>query len=87
MDYLVWILSSLYAISGIIIIVGYYPTIKDLIHKKRSANVPSYIIWTGTYFVGFLYAAFVVKDLLFSILSMAGCLCCLVIWLLAARLK
>jgi len=77
------IISFLYGITGIISILGYIPTIKDLLHKKASANINSYIIWTLTSGVTFLYALFVISDLLLEIMTGLNFVSCAVIWVLA----
>ena len=77
-----------YACVGIIVAIGYLPTIKDLwIHKKKSANITSYIIWTITTGIAFLYSLFILPDLLFRIVSGLNFVCCSVILLLSIRLK
>lgn len=66
-----------YAITGIVAIIGYWPTIRDLMHKKRSAALGSYEIWTLTAAITFLYGTFILKDLLASVvmgLNFAACL-------------
>jgi hypothetical protein len=87
MDYLLTIISLLYAGTGIIAIVGYLPTIRDLLHKKRSANIHSYMIWTAASAITFLYAFLVISDLLLEIIT--GLLLALnaIIFILALRLN
>ena len=52
-----------YASTGIVATIGYFPTIKDLwIHKRKSANIASYIIWTITTGIAFLYSLFILPD-------------------------
>ena len=59
-----------YASVGIIANVAYWPTIKDLyFHKKPSANITSYLLWTATSGIAFLYSLFILKDSLFRIVS------------------
>jgi hypothetical protein len=73
-----------YAVTGLISIVGYLPTIKDLWHhKKMSANISSYIIWTACGGITFLYSLFVLPDLLFQIVSGLGFFSCAIILVLA----
>lgn len=81
------IISFFYALGGLIALIGYLPTIKDLYQKKPSANVNSYIIWTFTTGVGFLYSIVVISDLLLEIVSGMGFLSCAIIMVLAIRLK
>ncbi len=77
----------LYAVIGIISTIGYFPTIKDLLHKKKSANIHSYIIWTLSGFIAFLYALFIISDLLLEIITGLNFASCAVILVLALRLK
>ncbi len=80
MDWLIAVLIFAYAASGVVGVIGYLPTIKDLwLHKKMSSNNSSYIIWTLTGLVGFLYSLFVLPDLLFQIVSGLNFFCCAVI--------
>ncbi|HTY43892.1 MAG TPA: hypothetical protein VMC80_01485 [Patescibacteria group bacterium] len=77
-----------YALVGIVEIIGYIPTIKDLWYKKKkSANVNSYFIWTGCSVVSFLYSMFILPDLLFRIVSGITLICCAVILFLSLILK
>jgi len=77
-----------YAGVGIVATIGYLPTMKDLwIHKKKSANITSYIIWTLCSGIAFLYALFVLKDLLFRIVSGLNFTSCAVVLSLSIRLK
>ena len=82
------LLMFAYACEGIISIIAYWPTIKDLyFHKKESANVRSYTIWTFTSGIAFLYSVFILPDLLFRIVSGIGFLLCATVLFLALRLK
>ncbi len=77
-----------YASVGVIATIGYIPTIKDLwIHKRKSANISSYIIWTLCAGITFLYALFILQDLLVRIVTGANFVCCAVILILSIRLK
>jgi len=58
-----------YASVGVITIIAYWPTIKDLYHKKPSANMSSYVLWTAASGIAFLYSLFILPDLLFRIVS------------------
>ena len=86
MNLILIIISFLYAGTGIIAIVGYVPTIKDLLRKKKSANIHSYIIWTLCSGVSFLYALLVISDLLLEIMTGLNFASCAIILLLALRL-
>lgn len=69
-DILLTLLISAYAITGIVDIIAYWPTIKDLYYyKKPSANFRSYFIWAITSFIAFMYSLFILQDLLFRIVS------------------
>ena len=81
------IISFLYAGTGIVTTIAYLPTIRDLLKGKPSANISSYIVWTLCAFVTFLYALFVVSDLLLEIMTGLNFLSCALIWILAFRVK
>ncbi len=56
--------------TGIIDTIAYWLTIKDLMPlKKLSANIQSYILWTITTGVGFLYSLLILPDWLFRFVS------------------
>lgn len=76
-----------YAATGIITTIGYLPTIIDLIKKKQSANINSYIIWTLCALSSFLYALLIVSDLLLELMTGLNFACCFIILILAANLK
>jgi len=77
-----------YGATGIVSIIAYWPTIKDLYyHQKPSANIPSYVLWTATGGIAFLYSVFILPDLLFIIVSGLGFLACLIVLLLSLGLK
>lgn len=85
---LLQILIVAYGATGIIALIGYWPTIKDLYrHKKKSANVASYILWTFTGGIAFLYSLFILPDLLLRIISGISFVSCLVILVLSIGLK
>ena len=63
------IIIILYASIGIIDIIAYYSTIKDLYMKRPSANINSYLVWTITTGITFLYRLFILPDFLFRIVS------------------
>lgn len=83
----VTIITFLYSIGGIVTFSGFIPTMKDLWNNKPSANVHTYYIWTLTTFFTSLYAIFVVKDLVFSIVINLQLIACLIVLILALRLK
>lgn len=69
----------LYGISGVITFIGFIPTIKDLIKKKPSANLATYLVWTSTTLISSLYAVFIVKDLMFVVVINLQLVACLII--------
>jgi len=69
MGFLLTLISFLYVGTGIVAVVGYLPTIKDLLHKKQSANIHSYMIWSAVSLITFLYALLVISDLLLEIVT------------------
>ena len=87
MELLIIIIAFLYATTGIIGVIGYIPTIKDLIKKIGSANINSYIILTACSLVSFLYATLVISDLLLEIVTGMNLIACAIILILALRLK
>jgi hypothetical protein len=87
MEFLLQLLILAYAGTAILAVIGYWPTIKDLYHKKLSANVNSYIIWTIDTGIVLLYSLFVVTDLLFQIISGFNFACCVLILLMSMNLK
>ena len=82
------ILTFSYACVGVIAAIGYFPTISDLWrHNKMSANISSYVIWVGCSAVSLLYGIFILPDPLFIMVTGLSFFCCLLILLLALRLK
>ncbi|MDD5331779.1 MAG: hypothetical protein PHE43_03075 [Candidatus Nanoarchaeia archaeon] len=81
------IIAFLYASTGIIATVGYFPTIRDLIKKIASANINSYVIWTFCSAITFLYALVIVSDLLLEIVTGLNFASCAIILVLSLRLK
>jgi len=87
-EILIKLLIVAYAIDGIIAAIGYWPTIKDLyFHKKKSANIPSYYIWTFSGGVSFLYSIFILNDWLVRIVVGINFLCCAIVLALSIALK
>ncbi len=82
------ILIISYGATGIIDTIAYWPTIKDLwFLKKPSANIQSYILWTITTGIGFLYSLLILPDWLFRFVSGMMFLANVVILILSIRLK
>ena len=87
-ELLLQILVIAYGATGVVGLVGYWPTIRDLYHhKKPSANISSYILWSSTGGIGFLYAVFILPDLLLRIVSGINFFACLVVLILSIGLK
>lgn len=87
-DTLIKLLIILYTSTAIIDMFWYWPTIIDLWkHKKPSANIRSYIIWTTTTFISFMYSLFILPDLPFRIVTGVIFVSNCVILLLSFRLK
>ncbi|MFA5072033.1 MAG: hypothetical protein WC511_06825 [Candidatus Pacearchaeota archaeon] len=88
MELLLQFLIIAYAGTGIVATTGYIPTIIDLlIHKKKSANISSYVIWTFCSLITFLYALFILQDFLVRVVTGLNFLCCAVVLILGIRLN
>ncbi|MEQ1849266.1 MAG: hypothetical protein ABL890_01610 [Candidatus Peribacteraceae bacterium] len=82
------LLSVAYAATGVIGVLAYWPTIRDLYHhKKKSANISSYVLWTWTTCIAFLYALFIIPDTLLILASGFQFLACLVVLMLSVNLS
>ncbi len=80
-------ISMAYAATGFVSLIGYWPTIKDLYHhKKPSANISSYILWSATAGIGFLYAIFVLPDMPLRFVYGVNFFACLTVLILSLRL-
>lgn len=87
-EIVLYVIAIAYAGTGITGIVAYWPTIKDLYHhKKPSANVDSYILWTATGGIAFLYSLFILPDPLFIIVSGLNFGACALVLFLSVNLK
>ena len=86
-EILLKILVLAYATVGIVNFIGYWPTIKDLLKNKPSANIPSYLLWTVCSLIGFLYALFILNDVLVRIVSGLNLLACAIVLTLSIRLR
>ena len=76
-----------YASVAVISLIAYWPTIKDLYYKKPSANINSYVLWTATSGIAFLYSLFILPDLLFRIVSGLNFGACALVLLLSINLR
>lgn len=82
------ILIIAYGAVGIVGLIAYWPTIKDLYHhKKPSANTVSYLIWTLTGGIAFLYSLFILPDLLFRFVSGINFGACVLVLFLSIRFR
>ena len=82
------IIKYAYGFVGIIGFIAYLPTIKDLyLHKKRSANTLSYVLWTLSTFIAMLYRFFVLDDFLFRLVSTLNFFACAITLLLVMMLS
>lgn len=81
------VLTFLYASVSVISLIGYFPTIKDLIQGKPSANIPSYILWTFATGITLLYSYIVLPDKAFQIVSFVNFLACAVVLVLSIRIR
>ncbi len=86
-QYFIYILTFLYSVGWIITFVGFLPTMKDLRKGKPSANIWTYAIRTLTAFFTTLYAIFVVKDLVFSLVIWVQFIATIIVLILSLRLK
>jgi hypothetical protein len=79
-------LTIAYVIAGIICCVAYYPTIRDLyFHKRASANIMTYLLWTITALITLVYSLYVSSDILFRFISAINLAACsLVLYLSVA---
>ncbi|MBP9718650.1 hypothetical protein KBD59_05140 [Candidatus Gracilibacteria bacterium] len=82
------LLSAAYATVSFIGLIAYWPTIKDLYHhKKASANISSYVMWTSGYVITLLYSIFVLPDLLFQIVTLVNLVACATVLFLSIALS
>jgi hypothetical protein len=81
------ILITAYAAVSALTIIAYWPTVKDLLSKKLSANATSYFIWTIAAGITLLYSIFILNDFLFRLVSAVNFLSCSIILILDIRLK
>lgn len=87
MNTFLYILTFLYGIWGIVTFLWFVPTMKDLWQKKPSANITTYVVWTATTLCTSLYGIFILKNLVFNIVINLQLVACLVVLILAYRLK
>jgi hypothetical protein len=80
-------LIALYGISGVISLIAYFPTIKDLLAGIPSANFTTYFLRFIYYAISVLYGIFVLSDWLFILVSCLDAGILLFITLLIVRVK
>lgn len=81
-------LIILYTSTAFIDMLWYWPTIIDLWHhKKPSANIRSYMVWTITTFIWFMYSIFILPNLPFRIVTWVVFISNLTILVLSIRLN
>ncbi len=82
------LMTIAYASVGVLSKIGYWPTIKDLYwHKKPSANINTYALWTMTTAVVLLYAALIIDNFWFRVVAVLDFMFCLTILSLSLHLK
>lgn len=85
---LLQIIILAYAATGIVGVLAYWPTIKDLYHHKlASANIVSYVLWTSTGLISLLYSVLIIHDLLLNIVTGLHFVACLIVLLLSIGLR
>jgi hypothetical protein len=87
MQILLTIIAFLYVSTTIITTIGYIPTIRDLTKKIASVNLHSYIVWTFTSCIAFLYALLIISDLFLEIVTGLNFVSCAIILIFALKLK
>lgn len=87
-DWFIELIKYAYGFVGVIGFTAYLPTIKDLyLHKKPSANLHSYLLWTLTTCIATLYSNFVLHDFLFRLVSTMNFIACSTTLLLIVLLR
>jgi large-conductance mechanosensitive channel len=81
------LITFLYVCAGVVSTTGYFPTIKDLLQKKKTANIKSYLIWTICTAITLAYATFVVSDIFFIIMAAAAFTLCATILVISLKLN
>jgi hypothetical protein len=81
-------LTLAYGGVGIIAFIAYFPTIKDIYYNKKAcANISSYVLWTVTGCISFLYSLFILPDLLFRFVTGLNLIACMIVLILSIKLK
>jgi len=84
---LLYILTFVYSIGGVVTFIGFFPTMRDLWNKKPSANISTYIVWAITTFFTSLYGIFILKILVFIVVINLQLLATLIVLILRMRLN
>ncbi len=85
-DAFIAVLTVAYAAGGVVTFIGFIPTMVDLWHKKCSANLATYGIWTVTTLLAFLYGLFVLHNLVFNLVVGLQLLASLAVLILRLRI-
>ncbi|MCX6758321.1 MAG: hypothetical protein NTX14_01275 [Candidatus Nealsonbacteria bacterium] len=87
-EFLLQLLLIAYGVTGFVALLAYFPTMVDLyVHKKPSANIVSYVIWTVVSGIAFLYGLFILNDFLFRMVSGIEFGACAIVLFLSLRLR
>ncbi|MDD9912069.1 MAG: hypothetical protein OXR68_01630 [Alphaproteobacteria bacterium] len=74
-DFVVYAITALYSFSSLVTIAAYFPQIWTLVTatgRSEALSISSWGLWSYTGAVNLLYAVYVVKDLLLSIVALAS---------------
>jgi len=69
-------LIFLYTTTGVISLVAYLPTMRDLWRGKSTAILYTYALWTGCSVITLLYGVFVLQDFLYDVITGIQFLAC-----------
>ena len=70
----------IYIIPPMIMIIGYIPSLIDLIiYKKKTVNYFSYSLWAIANATMFYYSFIILPDLYFQVISSIHCLACIAV--------
>ena len=80
-------LTFAYGSVGLLTLIAYWPTVYDLYHHKRpSANVSTYLLWTIASGIGFMYGLCILPDPLFLLVAGTNFFANTIVLLLRMRL-
>jgi uncharacterized protein with PQ loop repeat len=83
----IFIVTTLFAVSGTVSFLAYFPTIVDLWKGKPSANVSSYVLWASTAAAASLYSHVILGDMLAIVAADLQTLACVTILVQRWRLQ